>query len=166
MRCEICTNDPQLLYSLPIPNSQGAFDTYVCGGCAYESEHYCHKHDNAHTLVLENSSACGDCVEEVVREKGEKVGAAFSVGLTDSPIGLEVGAIVAVYLMGIKGSIRSPRLGEWPYVAKIMGANDAQHIARPIITYAMCRKLSIEDSVKTALEKPGVVFLGMAEDLV
>ena len=165
MRCEICTNNPDLINLVPVPNSKGAYDTMMCGGCLYESDHYCHEHDAIHMYVNGNNTACGTCVEEVVREQGDKIAAEFAVGLENLKKGQnEIGIIAEFSVMDTNQRLRNPRMSDFAFATKAAGATRAQHLARPIVAYSVIKKVSIEDSVKKALTDPGVVFLGLPEE--
>ena len=66
MRCEICSNETDTVYVLPIPQSNGKLDTHTCQKCAIEKGYYCTKHDAIHLGFIDLTHACRACIEEIV----------------------------------------------------------------------------------------------------
>ncbi len=70
MECEICQQDiGDIMVILPIRRGDGALNILACLGCAKKSSAYCLKHDKPHLGFEDGSTACRECIEELVAEK-------------------------------------------------------------------------------------------------
>ncbi len=70
MKCEICGSyDKELLYMLPIRQHNGSLITIACHNCAWDSGAYCQKHHKPHFGFEDGSTACQDCIEEMIEQE-------------------------------------------------------------------------------------------------
>ena len=164
MRCEICTNDPYALLILPIKQPDGKLNTIACNGCAYESEHYCHKHDKANMGFIDGTSACGTCVEEVVEEGGQQLAIQIAIRAEDAPNRSEIKEVVDEYLAELQYGLEHLSFTDLPLAVIVSQTTNAQNIARPIVAYSFRKKLPIEAAISKSLERPAVVFLGLPDE--
>ncbi len=68
MKCDICKKpNPELLIILPIHQADGRLDTIACEKCAKESKAYCKKHRRPHQGFIDGTTACLQCIEELVK---------------------------------------------------------------------------------------------------
>lgn len=68
MRCELRDHEADHLAVLPIPQSDGSFDTMACLDHARETEFFCRRHDHPHIGLGNGTHACLSCIEEQVAE--------------------------------------------------------------------------------------------------
>jgi hypothetical protein len=77
MQCEICNQDRNTYYILPIPKPGGSYITIACEECAKKSSAYCQTHDQVHMGFNDGFTLCRQCINYAVEASGEKLGEEF-----------------------------------------------------------------------------------------
>lgn len=68
-KCELCGRDDGLVTAiLPIPQPNGSIVTLACEKCMMESRTYCRKHGQIHMGFLDGTTACRQCIAEILSD--------------------------------------------------------------------------------------------------
>ena len=69
MSCELCGQDiGDTIVYLPLKKADGSLTTVACLKCAKSSPAFCKKHEKPHLGFVDHTTACIDCIEEIVAE--------------------------------------------------------------------------------------------------
>lgn len=72
MRCDVCGENVERLTILPIKNERtGTLETLACTSCARESSAFCANHNRAHLGYADRTTACLQCIDEMVELERE-----------------------------------------------------------------------------------------------
>ena len=67
MKCELCgSTSSDMIVILPIHKQDGSLITLTCLKCAQKSDAYCNQHEAPHLGFEDGSSACKQCIDELV----------------------------------------------------------------------------------------------------
>ncbi|MBU1876992.1 hypothetical protein KKA72_01425 [Patescibacteria group bacterium] len=72
MKCEICGETRDIVILLPIKTGGGRFDALACLKCAESSSTYCKIHKRPHLGFSDGTTACMNCIQEMVIENEQR----------------------------------------------------------------------------------------------
>lgn len=159
MKCEMCGGDPNLIVLLPKRQPDGKLVTLACEGCSIESGMYCQKHERPHTGFTDETTACVLCIEDVVKENGERIAGIFAAVISQSDKALEIQRDIQNWLERINFMLPSVDLSESPLAVRFLKTPHALNIARAVVIYSQRMKIAPEEVIKrVAKEGAGIIL--------
>lgn len=159
MRCEICTEDKPDMAILPIHQENGNLNTIACLDCAKQSGAYCREHSAPHLGFFDGTSACRECIEDIVKEDGEKIAGNFAARVTSSQKRNEIQLAVNQWLEQIGESLHNVSLGDLPLAILAAQTPHALMISRAIITRAQRTHTTYEEVIdQVCFEGPDIIL--------
>jgi hypothetical protein len=140
MKCGICGEDiGDIIVSLPIKTKDGRFNTLACLKCAEKSSAYCKKHQKPHLGFFDGTTACIDCIEEMIVENQEEY------------------SDVLFKLKEVLPKEEFDRLVEWAIVVgEITGNSRLTCVLRAVVTKAKRSNQGIEEVIQKITEDKSV----------
>lgn len=143
--CEICRKTTDTIVSLPIKREDGSLNTLACESCSKESSAYCNKHSSVHIGFADNTSACVNCIENIIDNDALQIYESFSKSLEGTQKEFEI----------------LEELNEWASISsQITGDPKWISIVRSIVTVSERKAISVDDVIEKTLEKGSIFLLG------
>lgn len=159
MKCEMCGRDPDLIVLLPKKQPGGNLVTLACEGCSNKSGMYCQKHGQPHIGFEDETTACMRCIEDIVRENGERIAGILAAAVNQSDKALEIQRAIQNWLNRINSMLPSVSLAELPMVVRFLETPHVLNIARAVVTYSQRMKITPEEVIeRVAKEGAGVIL--------
>ncbi len=143
MKCEICGDSSVPTFVLlPIPQKDGRMDTIACEKCAEQSSVYCKKHRRPYLGFTDGSTACADCIEELITSR-------------------EAQGVTIFHILEEKlPPTEFRRLLEWAtHSAFVTGDSRSVCVLRAMATKALRRKITIEEVLMRVLKTRSVDYI-------
>lgn len=148
MNCEICGKDPSSYVLLPKRQENGNLNIIACVECSLESGLYCQKHQRPHLGFQDETSACLDCIEDIVLAEGEKIAGKLTGRVSVSLKREEIEFDIMEWADLMMESSRRAGLSDLTLAMKVRQTPHALNVARLIITKAQRMNIGPEDVIE------------------
>lgn len=159
MKCEICGNDPKSIVILPKRQENGSLITLSCEPCAIASGMYCEKHQRPHQGFMDETTACIPCIEEILKQDGEKIAGSFAVAVAGSDKASEIQAAIRVWSERLESGLSNVSLIELPGFIDLIRTKHPVRVARLVVTYSQRMHMTPDEAIKKVVEEGPDIIL-------
>ena len=135
--------------------------TVACQECSLTSERYCNIHMTPHMFYEDETTACVDCVEELVHKNGVSYARMFADKVRWSQNQKHVREVVSECLERVGNKWGNTVLSGHGFGTVVGMFTGGESIARPLVCFSMRKDMSINDVIDVAISEPEKVFLGV-----